>query len=78
MVIRTPKEYERAVSQLEIVTKAWMKIMTAQSYTMGDDQVNRASLKEVTKQKNELEEAISNYELYGDGARRAKRAIPLG
>lgn len=78
VVIRNERELEQAYIDLADLRKAWKKILTAQSYTMGDDQVNRASLARIESEMDAYNEAIENYEANGTSKRRAKRAIPLG
>ena len=48
VTIRTKKQYERALEDLEDLRKARKKILLGgQSYTIGSNQLNRAALKEV-------------------------------
>lgn len=49
-----------------------------QSYTIGPNQMNRASLKEISEEISTYEHAIDAYETNGTTKRRAKRAVPLG
>ena len=78
VVIRNDQELAQAYVERDELKKAWSKILTAQSYTMGDDQVNRASLARIESELDAYNEAIENYEDYGTSRRRARRAIPLG
>ena len=48
VTIRTKQQYERALEDLEDLRKARKKILLGgQSYTIGSNQLNRATLKEV-------------------------------
>lgn len=79
MTIRTRKQYKNALEDLEDLRKAKKKILCGgQSYTIGGNQLNRATLKEVNAEIKETEEAISAWERSGNTRRKAKRVIPLG
>ena len=78
-VIRNKKQYERALEDLEDLRKARKKILLGgQSYTIGSNQLNRATLKEVNAEIKETEAANADWEQKGTTRRKAKRVIPLG
>lgn len=76
MVIRTKRQYEEALADLETLKGAWRKAVNAQSYAIGDRQLERPGLKELRREIDEMEVAIDAYET-GSGKRRAKRIIPI-
>ena len=75
--IRNTLQLQEAKAELAELRKAKSKILQAQSYSMGGNQVNRASLKQISDEISALETAIDNYETYGSTKRRIKRLIPL-
>lgn len=78
-VIRNQKQYERALEDLEDLRTARKKILLGgQSYTIGSNQLNRATLAEVNAEIKETETAIADWEQKGTTRRKAKRVIPLG
>lgn len=78
-VIRNKKQYVRALEDLEDLRKARKKILLGgQSYTIGSNQLNRATLAEVNAEIKETEVAIADWEQKGTTRRKAKRVIPLG
>lgn len=78
VIITNKKQYDTACEDLKKLRKAKDKILNAQSYTMGSNQLNRASLKEVAEEISVYEAAIAKYESSGTTKRRAGRIIPLG
>jgi hypothetical protein len=76
-IIRTKSQYEEAKAELTDLKKAKKKVLEAQSYTIGANQLNRASLKEINDEIVELESAIDQYEQYGSSKRRVSRVVPL-
>ena len=79
VTIRTEKQYERAMEDLEDLRKARKKILLGgQSYTIGSNQLNRATLEEVNAEISETEAAIADWEQKGTTRRKAKRVVPLG
>ncbi len=78
VIIRNQKQYEIAKEDLEEYRKARSKILRAQSYTIGSEQINRAQLKNIEESICVLENAIDQYERTGGSAgRRAGRAVPV-
>ena len=75
--IRNTQQLQEAKEELEELKKAKSKILQAQSYSIGGNQINRASLKQISDEISELERAIDQYETYGSTKRRIKRVIPL-
>lgn len=80
VIIRSKSEYEAAVKNRELLQKAWEKIIGgAQSYSIGGQQLTRASLARIEEELDAYNDAIANYEDYGSGKRHpARRIIPLG
>ena len=79
VTIRTKAQYERALEDLEDLRKARKKILLGgQSYTIGSNQLNRATLKEVNAEISETEAAIADWEQKDTTRRKAKRVVPLG
>lgn len=80
VIIRTKSEYDAAVTRRDLLEKAWEKIIGgAQSYSIGGQQLTRASLKQIESELDAYNEAIANYDDYGSGKRHtARRIIPLG
>lgn len=79
VIIKNKKQYDDAVSTLEDLKLARKKILKGgQSYTIGANQMNRASLKEISEEISAYEAAIDAYETYGSSKRRVVRAVPLG
>ena len=79
VVIKNKKQLEEARAQLELLKKARNKILGGgQSFTIGANQMTRASLKEISEEISAYEQAIDTYETYGTTKRRAKRVVPLG
>lgn len=79
VTIRTKEQYERALEDLEDLRKARKKILLGgQSYTIGSNQLNRATLKEVNAEISETEAAIADWKQKGTTRRKAKRVVPLG
>lgn len=78
VIIRNKKQYEEALETLEEYKAARKKILHAQSYTMGSDQINRPGLQKVEDSISELERAIDEYERFGKRVgRRAGRIVPV-
>ena len=80
VTIRTRYEYEKAVERRDLLQKAWEKIISgAQSYSIEGQQLTRASLARIESELDAFNDAIENYEQYGNGKRHpARRIIPLG
>lgn len=79
VVIKNKKQLEDARAQLELLKKARNKILSGgQSFTIGPNQMTRASLKEISEEISAYEQAIYTYETYGTTKHRAKRVVPLG
>lgn len=79
VIIKNKVQLKEAREELALLKKARAKILAgAQSYTMGSNQLNRASLAEISKEISAYETAIDAYETYGTTKRKAKRAVPLG
>ena len=78
VTIRTKKQYERALEDLEDLRKARKKILLGgQSYTIGSNQLNRAALKEVNAEISETEAAIADWEQKGTTRRKARETSRL-
>lgn len=77
VIIRNSAQLQEAKEDLAALKKARRKILEAQSYTIGSDQLNRASLAEVTAEISAYEKAIDAYETYGSTKRRTKRFVPI-
>lgn len=79
VTIRNKEQLADAKKQVELLKKAREKIlMGGQSYTFGENQMNRASLAEITKEITAYESAIDKYETCGTTKRRSRRVVPLG
>lgn len=79
VIIRDRTQLEEAKRQLGFLKKAREKILGGgQSYTIGPNQMVRASLKEISEEISVYEQAIDAYESHGTTGRRAKRIVPLG
>lgn len=80
VAIRTKYEYEQAIKRRDLLQTAWEKIISgAQSYSIGGQQLTRASLGRIESELDAFNDAIENYEQYGSGKRHpARRIIPLG
>lgn len=78
MIIRNKEDYKQALEDLADLKKAKKKILVGgQSYSIGTNQLTRASLKEINAEIKELENAINAYEQTGSTRRIAKRVIPV-
>lgn len=78
MIIRKKEDYEQALEDLADLKRAKKKILVGgQSYSIGTNQLTRASLKEINTEIKELETAINAYEQTGSTRRIAKRVIPV-
>lgn len=77
-IIRNKKQLLEAKEELEELKRAKSKILQAQSYSIGANQLSRANLKEVSEQISLYEKAIDSYEARGTTKRSAKRVVPLG
>ena len=78
VIIKNKKQLLEAKETLEDLKRARKKILVGgQSYTMGPNQMNRASLKEISTEIEAYESAIDAYETYGTTKRRAVRAVPI-
>ncbi|MGN0338648.1 MAG: hypothetical protein ACI4EE_14235 [Lachnospiraceae bacterium] len=79
VIITNKKQYAEAKETLEDLKMARKKILKGgQSYTIGANQMNRASLKEISEEIQAYEQAIDAYESHGTSKRRVVRAVPLG
>lgn len=79
VIIKNETQLKEAKETLEDLKKARKKILAGgQSYTIGANQMNRASLKEISEEISAYEQAIDAYETYGSSKRRTARAVPLG
>lgn len=79
VIIRNKAQLEEAKETLEDLKKARKKILAGgQSYTLGPNQMNRASLKEISEEISAYEQAIDAYETHGTTKRRMVRAVPFG
>lgn len=77
VIIRNQTQLAQAKEDLELLRKSWRKILQAQSYSLGDQQINRASLKQISEQISDYETAIAAYEENGTGKRKMARFVPL-
>ena len=77
VIIRNAQELAEAKADLADLKKVWKKILTAQSYSAGDIQLQRASLARIESEIDDFTEAIAAYEETGSTRRRAKRMIPV-
>ncbi len=79
VIIKNKKQLEEAKEELALLKKARRKILAGgQSYTIGPNQLNRASLAEISEEISAYESAIDAYETNGTSKRRGKRVVPLG
>ena len=79
VIIKNKQQLLEAKETLQDLKKARKKILVGgQSYTIGSNQMNRASLSEISKEIEAYEAAIDAYETYGTSKRRTARAVPLG
>lgn len=78
VVIRNKQQLLEAKEDLELLRKARQKILVGgQSYTLEGNQMNRASLKEISEEISAYEQAIDAYEQHGTSKRRSVRAVPF-
>ncbi len=79
VVIRNARQLQQAKEDLELLRKAWRKILAGgQEYEIENmNRVKRADLKEITRQISEHEAAIETYERYGSAGGSVKRVIPI-
>lgn len=79
VVIRNARQLQQAKEDLELLRKAWRKILAGgQEYEIENmNRVKRADLKEITRQISEHEAAIETYERYGPAGGSVKRVIPI-
>ena len=77
IIIKNKEQYNKALERLVEYKKAELKILNAQSYTIGANQLNRVNLARVQETISELEAAIDQYETYGTTGRRAGRIVPV-
>ncbi len=78
VVIKNKRQYDDALETLEDLKLARKKILRGgQSYTIGTNQMNRASLKEISEQIEAYEHAIEAYETRGTSKRRVARVVPF-
>lgn len=79
VIIKNKQQLMEAKETLGDLKKARKKILVGgQSYTIGSNQMNRASLTEISKEIEAYEAAIDAYETHGTSKRRTVRAVPLG
>lgn len=79
IIIKNNKQLIDAQETLEDLKKARKKILVGgQSYTVGTNQMSRASLAELSREIEAYEVAIDAYESNGTSKRRTVRAVPLG
>ena len=80
VIIKNDKQLLEAKETLEDLKKARKKILVGgQSYAIGGvNQMNRASLKEISEEIAAYESAIDAYETHGTSKRKVVRAVPLG
>ena len=79
VIIKNKQQLMDAKETLQDLKKARKKILVGgQSYTIGENQMNRASLSEISKEIEAYEAAIDAYETRGTSKRRAARVVPLG
>lgn len=79
VVIRNARQLQQAKEDLELLRKAWRKILAGgQEYEIENmNRVKRADLKEIARQISEYEAAIEAYERYGPAGGSVKRVIPI-
>lgn len=79
VVIKNAKQLQQAKEDLELLRKAWKKILAGgQEYEIGGtNKMKRADLQEISKEISAYEEAIDTYEKHGSGRRTARRVIPI-
>ncbi len=76
-IIRTKEQLAEAKEELAELKKAKSKILGGgQSYSIGSNQLNRVSYKQLTQEIEEYEKAIDAFENYGSTKRRCKTVIP--
>lgn len=79
VTITNKKQLMDAKEALEDLKRARKKILVGgQSYTLGPNQMTRASLKEISEEIAAYEQAIDACEKNGTTKRRTVRVIPLG
>ena len=77
VIIRNAEQLAEAKAELADLKKAWRKTLNAQSYTIGSDQLNRASLKRIEEEISDYVTAIDEYETGGCTGRRTLRVVPV-
>ncbi len=77
VIIRNERQYKDALERLERYKRTEMKLLNAQSYTIGSEQINRVNLSTVQRSISELEAAIDQYERFKTTGRRAGRIVPV-
>ncbi len=79
VTITNKKQLAEAEETLEDLKKARKKILGGgQSYSIGSNQMIRASLKEISEEISVYEQAINAFKTNGTTKRRTVRAVPLG
>ena len=76
-IIRNKAQLAEANEELAELKKAKSKILGGgQSYSIGSNQLNRVSYKQLTQEIEDYEKAIDAFENYGTTKRRSKMVIP--
>lgn len=79
VTIKNDRQLLEAKETLQDLKKARKKILVGgQSYALGENQMKRASLSEISREIEVYEAAIDAYETRGTSKRRSARAVPLG
>ncbi|MCX4271886.1 MAG: hypothetical protein OSJ71_06455 [Acetatifactor sp.] len=77
VVIRNAEQLRRAKEDLELLRKAWRKVLAGgQEYEIDNvNKMKRADLQEISKEISVYEAAIDSYER--NGGRTARRVVPI-
>ncbi|MCM1045626.1 MAG: hypothetical protein NC417_08960 [Candidatus Gastranaerophilales bacterium] len=79
VTIKNKQQLLEAKETLGDLKKARKKILVGgQSYSIESNQMNRASLAEISREIEAYETAIDAYESHGTSKRRTVRAVPWG
>lgn len=79
VIIKNKQQLLDAEETLQDLKKARKKILVGgQSYAIGENQMSRASLSEISKEIEAYEAAIDAYKTHGTSKNRAARVVPLG
>lgn len=77
-IIRNKEQLYEAKEELRQLKETKKRILDAQSYTIGVEQLNRVNFRDISEQIEAYEKAIDDYETKGSTKRSVRRVIPMG